>query len=113
MWKASAILQYSSLTLVKPWMRPVGLPWASWVWKISRGRGGEGGGGPGGGGGGEVGGGGTSSSGGGSLGVASFGMGPGSCFLLLEPWCVTVTPKQAGREREPPRHLFRDPGPMN
>lgn len=33
--KTSAILAYSSFTLVKPWIRPVGLPWASWVWNIS------------------------------------------------------------------------------
>ncbi|TNN34056.1 hypothetical protein EYF80_055774 [Liparis tanakae] len=53
MWNTSAILLYSSLTLVNPWMRPVGLPWASWVWKTSRGlgySGGPGGGGEGGGG---------------------------------------------------------------
>ena len=36
--KASAILPYSSLTLVNPSMRPVGLPWASWVWNTRRGR---------------------------------------------------------------------------
>lgn len=47
MLKTSAILAYSSLTLVNPWIRPVGLPWASWVWKMSLGlgySGGEGGG---------------------------------------------------------------------
>lgn len=43
--KASAILLYSSLTLVKPSMRPVGLPWASWVWNTRRGRRAAGGGG--------------------------------------------------------------------
>lgn len=58
MWNTSAILPYNSLTLVKPWMRPVGLPWASWVWKMSLGLGysaGPGGGGDGGGSGGAVG----------------------------------------------------------
>ena len=52
MLNTSAILAYSSLTLVKPLMRPVGLPWASWVWNTSLGlgysagpaRGGDGGG---------------------------------------------------------------------
>lgn len=58
MLKTSAILAYSSFTLVNPWMRPVGLPWASWVWKMSLGlgySGGPGGGGEGGGSGGAVG----------------------------------------------------------
>ena len=58
MLNTSAILAYSSLTLVKPWMRPVGLPWASWVWKMSLGLGysaGPGSGGDGGGSGGAVG----------------------------------------------------------
>lgn len=43
MLNTSAILAYSSLTLVNPWMRPVGLPWASWVWKMSLGLGYSGG----------------------------------------------------------------------
>lgn len=58
MLNTSAILAYSSLTLVNPWMRPVGLPCASWVWKMSLGlgySGGPGGGGEGGGSGGAVG----------------------------------------------------------
>lgn len=58
MLNTSAILAYSSLTLVNPWMRPVGLPWASWVWKMSLGlgySGGSVGGGEGGGSGGAVG----------------------------------------------------------
>ena len=58
MLTTSAILAYSSLTLVKPLIRPVGLPWASWVWKTSLGLGysaGPGRGGDGGGSGGAVG----------------------------------------------------------
>ncbi|KAG9329360.1 hypothetical protein JZ751_005517 [Albula glossodonta] len=45
MAKASPILAYSSRTLLKPSMRPVGLPCASWVWKTRRGRRPAGGGG--------------------------------------------------------------------
>lgn len=45
MLKASAILPYSSLTLVKPSILPVGLPCASCVWNTSLGRRSVGGGG--------------------------------------------------------------------
>ena len=35
--KQAAIFWYSSLTLLKPDIRPVGLPWANWQWKTSLG----------------------------------------------------------------------------
>ncbi len=35
--KQSAIFWYNSLTLLKPDIRPVGLPCANWQWKISLG----------------------------------------------------------------------------
>lgn len=94
MWNTSAILAYSSLTLVNPWMRPVGLPWASWVWNMSLGlgySGGPDGGGDGGGSGGAVGStplwlwlwlGGFCSS------IAPASAALGSCGLIASPFCI-------------------------
>lgn len=91
MLNTSAILAYSSLTLVNPWMRPVGLPWASWVWKMSLGleySGGPGGGGEGGGSGGAVG----STHPGLWAFCSSMASAPAtleSCGLISSPFCIS------------------------